>query len=107
MALVINGGVCCAGLMRPTSGIRQGCPLSPALFGMLVHVSHNPENTESGSQWYSWNLRCADDLMIISHGTPQSCILAVGACSEILSDFTYHVGLEVNRDESAFALKVE
>ena len=83
MALVIDGGVCFADLIRPTSGIRQGCPLSPALFAMLVSpiIQKILKAVPNGTV-----LLHADDLLIIFHGTPQSCIPAVGVCSEILQD---------------------
>ena len=102
MALVINGGVCFADLIRPTSGIRQGCPLSPALFALLVSpiirkILRTVPNVIV--------LLYADDLLIIFTGPPDSCIPAVGLCCEILQDFTFHVGLDVNRDKSAILLK--
>ena len=98
LALVINGGVCLADLIQPTSGIRQGCPLSPALFAMLVSpiIQKILNLVPNGTV-----LLYADDLLIIFHGLPLSCILVVGVCSEILQDFTYHVGLEVHLDKSA------
>ena len=91
-------------MIRPTSGIRQGCALSPALFAMLVSPTVQkilraiPNVTV---------LLYADDLLIIFTGSPQSCALDVGLCSDILQDFTFHVSLEVNPDKSAFVLKGE
>ena len=104
MALVINGGVCLADLIWLTSGIRQGCPLSPALFAMLVSpIFQNVLNSVTNVTV----LLYADDLLITFHGPSLSCILAVGVCSEILQDFTFHVGLEVTPDKSAFVLEGE
>ena len=62
MALVINGGVCLSSLIWPTSGIRQGCPLSPILFAMLVSPIIHKLNLVSPCIRV---LLYADDLLVI------------------------------------------
>ena len=104
MALIINGGVCLDTLIWPTSGIRQGCPLSPILFAMLVSPIISRINSVSASIKV---LLYADDLLVIIRDPPHVCVQHLTALGDVFREFEFIVGLALNRDKSAVLLKGE
>ena len=101
-ALDINGGVCLSSLIWPTSGIRQGCPLSPILFAMLVSPTIHKLNSVSPSIRV---LLYADDLLVIIRDTLSECPAHLTKINSVLQEFEFIVGLSVNKEKNALLLK--
>ena len=102
MALIVNGGVCLNSLIWPTSGIRQGCPLSPVLFAMLVSPIIKGVNDASPNVSV---LLYADDLLVIIREPPKEAIQVLHRLSSVFAEFEHIVGLSLNRDKCARLLK--
>ena len=86
----------------PTSGVRQGCPLSPILFSMLI--SPIIVNLRSLHQDIR-SLLYADDLLIILPFPQHLCVKLIHGVLHELALFTRITGLRVNFDKSAILLK--
>ena len=98
MAPIIHGGVQLESLIHPTSGVRQGCPLSPSIFSLLVCPVAERIKGLSDSVIV---LLYADDLLIIFKGFPKFVARLMQLALEELSQFQLHGGLEVNAGKSA------
>ena len=98
IALVIHGSVQPESLIQPTSGVRQGCPLSPTLFAMLI----SPIITKMQSLSVEVTvLLYVDDLLIIISGSPEHTASLLRRCWEVMTEFQVITGLKVNPSKSA------
>lgn len=102
----INGRL--HGFFKGTRGLRQGDPLSPYLFGIVINTLSQKLNAaaESGRIGYHANCRksnlthlCfADDLLIFTDGTLSS----VQGVLQVLQEFEAFAGLSISVDKSCF-----
>ena len=88
-------------LIQPTSGVKQGCPLSPTLFAMLI----SPIITKMQSLSVEVTvLLYVDDLLIIISGSPEHTASLLRRCWEVMTEFQVITGLKVNPSKSAILI---
>ncbi|KAL0378647.1 UNVERIFIED_CONTAM: hypothetical protein Sradi_3170200 [Sesamum radiatum] len=108
-SLSLNGSI--RGFFRGSRGIRQGDPMSPYLFVIIMelwHVLLQQRIQNSDGFLYHWkcgelgilNLCFADDVLIFCSGTLQS----VSIIKNVLSEFASMSGLRVNPNKSQIIL---
>lgn len=87
-------------------GLKQGCPLSPLLFILVVDsfdaIIKHAISSDSRNSWVLSNLRFADATLFSSTGTGQAVILKL-----ILYCFELSSRLKINFSKSADLLGVE
>ena len=98
----VGRGVVCTVQVKPGSGVRQGDPLSPAVFAMVCSVLI-PQLQEVSPAIRA--LFYADDLMIYIPISPSLIIQLLPNIMQVLKTYTKFVGLHINEDKSAFLLK--
>ena len=89
-------------LIRPQSGVRQGCPLSPTLFAMLIFPIIRKLQGISDSISV---LLYVDDLLIIIHHPPLTAAQHMLSIGQELDVFREHTGPTANLSKSAILLK--
>lgn len=102
----INGRL--HGLFNGTRGLRQGDPLSPYLFGIVINTLSQRLNEAAQSGFIGYHPNCqesnlthlcfADDLLIFTDGTLNS----VQGVLQVLRDFEAFSGLAISVDKSCF-----
>ncbi|KAL0291803.1 UNVERIFIED_CONTAM: hypothetical protein Sradi_7012500 [Sesamum radiatum] len=108
-SISLNGSI--HGFFPGTRGIRQGDPISPYLFVIVMEIWHvllKLRIQNSDSFQYHWkcrdlgivNLCFADDVLIFCSGTVDS----VSTIREVLAEFAALSGLEVNPGKSQIIL---
>ena len=102
IALVLQGAVYKEKIIRPRSGVRQGCPLSPTLFAMLI--SPIVQRMQAVSDKITV-LLYVDDLLIIIHDVPQDAAQAMIQAKAVLDAFSGITGLSINLSKSAILVK--
>ncbi|PKU67715.1 Putative ribonuclease H protein [Dendrobium catenatum] len=90
------------GYFPSAAGLRQGCPISPYLFCLVMDVLSNLLEERGFKGIFSndfsiSNLLYADDVLIFGEATLENCNLLVS----ILNDFATGSGLHVNYDKCA------
>lgn len=98
------------GYIHASRGLRQGCPLSPYLFVMVMEILHELLKKKVQDGHYKLHYRCkdpiithlgfADDLIAFFHGDGNS----AKALAEVLQEFKVCTGLEVNNNKSSLFL---
>lgn len=104
-SIMVNGSA--YGYIEGKRGIRQGCPLSPYLFVLLMEVFNTLMLKQVQLGFYSLHPRCknpivthlcfADDLLVCMKGDVQS----GRSLSSTLTTFSNRTGLEVNNRKSS------
>ncbi|WMV24325.1 hypothetical protein MTR67_017710 [Solanum verrucosum] len=106
-SILINGKA--HGFFHSTIGVKQGDPLSPALFIIVAevlsralnHLFYNPEFKGYGMPKWSDNLNhlaYADDTIIFAAAEKESLLLIMG----LLKDYECQSGQKINMDKSLF-----
>ena len=85
-------------LIWPTSSIRQGCPLSPVLFAMLVSPIIHCINSISPNVSV---LLYANDLLVIIKDSPRESTRLLKLLAPVFDEFEEVVGLSLNCDKCA------
>ncbi|KAI0519828.1 hypothetical protein KFK09_007289 [Dendrobium nobile] len=97
-SVCINGAL--HGYFNSTSGLRQGCPLSPLLFAIAMDAfscymdESNFCGFPCGKAHYS-HLLYADDVLVFGPATGQN----AQALNHVISNFGNSSGLHINRDK--------
>ena len=97
IALIIRGGVHLSTLIHRTSGVRQGCPLPPTIFAMLI----SPMVTKLQTLFVDVNVLLYVDDLIIIFGSPQKTASLLHECWAVMEQFQHITGLNVNPKKSA------
>ena len=98
IALIIHGGGHLSSLIHPTSGVRQGCPLSPTIFAMVISPIISKLHSLSCEVTV---LLYLDDLLIIASGLPGKTASLLHQCWTAMKEFQTITGLHVNSKKSA------
>ncbi|PKU70563.1 Putative ribonuclease H protein [Dendrobium catenatum] len=99
-SILLNGAL--EGYFSSTAGLRQGCPLSPYLFCIVMNAFSNLlecrgfRGISFDSQSLS-HLLYADDVLIFGEATRENC----NKLKNILREFADNTGLHVNYDKCA------
>ncbi|KAL9683189.1 hypothetical protein QQ045_015006 [Rhodiola kirilowii] len=104
-SVLVNGGL--EGYFGSRRGLRQGDPMSPYLFTLVMEVLSRRMDLLKRSGRAEFHPRCgriklnhlmfADDVMILSKASPS----ALGRIKEALSSFKIWSGLKISEDKSA------
>lgn len=99
-SVVLNGAL--EGYFSTSAGLRQGCPLSPYLFCLVMDAFSNLLESRGFrgivfDQYSLTHLLYADDVLIFGEATEENCNILVN----ILQDFADTTGLQVNHGKSA------
>ncbi|KAI0519488.1 hypothetical protein KFK09_006936 [Dendrobium nobile] len=97
-SIIIDGAL--EGLFSSSAGLRQGCPLSPYLFCLVMDALSNllDERGFKGfktDNYHLSHLLYADDVLILGDATIDNCKIL----SSILTDFANATGLHINYDK--------
>ena len=85
----------------PRSGVRQGCPLSPTLFAIMISPLAFKLHEASPLIMV---LLYADDLLIIIKCPPTEAVVVILLAMQVLQLFTEHSGLHINHSKSMLLL---
>ena len=102
IVLLIQGHVCKDKCFYPRSGVRQGCPLFPTLFAIMI--SPLAFKLHEASPLVTV-LLYADDLLIIIKCPPAEAVVVILLAMQVLQLFTDHSRLHINHSKSALLLK--
>ncbi|PKU86876.1 Putative ribonuclease H protein [Dendrobium catenatum] len=102
-SILINGSL--EGYFSTSAGLRQGCPLSPYLFCLVMDAFSNLLDAGSFKGisidgFILTHLLYADDVLIFGEATTENC----NSLTNILSTFAKASGLHVNLDKSSILL---
>ncbi|KAI0504504.1 hypothetical protein KFK09_015456 [Dendrobium nobile] len=98
-SIVLNGAL--EGYFSSTAGLRQGCPLSPYLFCLIMEACSNLLEGRgfkgiSIDNFSLTHLLYADDVLIFGEATIENCQIL----TSVLRDFANSTGLFINYDKS-------
>ncbi|PKU63238.1 Putative ribonuclease H protein [Dendrobium catenatum] len=99
-SVLVNGAI--EGFFSSTSGLRQGCPLSPYLFCLVMDAfSALLDNGEfkgiNVDDFSLSHLLYADDVLVFGEATVENCL----CLKKIISTFSNATGLHVNLSKSS------
>ncbi|PKU59193.1 Putative ribonuclease H protein [Dendrobium catenatum] len=99
-SIMLNGAL--EGFFSSTAGLRQGCPLSPYLFCIVMDAFSNLLESRgfrgiSIDNYSLSHLLYADDVLIFGEATLENCNILANS----LRDFANFSGLQVNYEKSA------
>ncbi|PKU78781.1 Putative ribonuclease H protein [Dendrobium catenatum] len=102
-SILINGSL--EGYFSTSAGLRQGCPLSPYLFCLVMDAFSNLLDAGSFKGitldgFTLTHLLYADDVIIFGEATTENCI----SLKNILNTFANASGLQVNLEKSSILL---
>eukprot|EP00253_Pinus_taeda_P023181 PITA_23181 len=107
-AILINGSA--SPIFNIDRGIRQGCPLSPLLFLLVMEGlsrliilekrSGGLQGLKITEQFYLTHLLFVDDILIFLNGSVRD----LTSLNEILNLFCRATGMEINREKSTISL---
>lgn len=102
----INGRL--HGFFKGTRGLRQGDPLSPYLFGLVMNILSHKLNEAAQSGRFGFHPRCqesglthlcfADDILVFTDGSLNS----VQMILQVLDEFKAFSGLSISVEKSCF-----
>ncbi|XP_020681050.1 uncharacterized protein LOC110098531 [Dendrobium catenatum] len=98
-SIVLNGAL--EGFFPSSAGLRQGCPLSPYLFCIVMDAFSNLLDGRgfkgiSNGNYKLSHLLYADDVLIFGEATNENCQILVS----VINDFANSSGLVINHDKS-------
>ena len=102
ICLLVRGVVMPQHRFSPASGVRQGCPLSPSIFAMLISQLAQKLMSISDNVQV---LLYADDLLIVVTGEPENAVYIFLLVWGSVRAFSRYSGLHVNYKKSAVLLK--
>ena len=101
MALIVHDSVRLDQGIHRTSGIRQGCPVSPTLLALLISpIAVYLLDVNSCIEI----LLYADDLLIIITAPPMMAVTLLLQCLDVLERFSIFSGLSINSYKSGILL---